>query len=170
MRKVAQSPLDNVLDDDLLEDDLVDSEDEETPDSDSEDEAPKKTVYEVLFSIDYDAGVDPHETWDQEKESRKFAEDLFEDMFGVKLENPDPDYGIQDDTAFMFMVPKDQIKEVLAKIHEFSDMDGGDFIPLIDGLVAFNFSVVDPAGDDDMFPRSDPFEDEIRFSEWEKRL
>jgi len=169
MRKVAQSPLDNVLDDKFdIEEDTGDEGDENL--DKFEDSSPEGQIFEVMFYIDYDAGADPQGSPEEDAETRTFAVDLFEDMFGVELNKPDADYGVTDETAYMFTVPKDQIKELIAKIHQFSDMDGGDFVPLIDDLVAFDFNLIDPAGADPEFPRHTQFEDEIRFSDWEERL
>lgn len=168
MRKIAKDPLEELLESGFSPDDDVGSEEEENSELLEEEQDP--TTYEIMFHIDYDAGAEEHESWEAELEARRFAVDLFEDMFGVKLEKPDSSYAVPEETAFVFQVPKDQIKETMAKIYQFSDMDGGDFIPLIDDLVAFDFNVVDPLGADKSFPRSAPFEDEIGFSEWEERL
>jgi len=172
MRKLSKDPLEELLESgfSLEDDDIGDEEEENTERLDEGADKPLGAVYEVLFHIDYDTGAEKHKSWEEEKEAKQFAKELFEDMFGVEIKKPADEYFVPDETAFTFTVPKDQIKELIAKIHQFTDMEGGDFIPLIDDLVAFDFNVVDPLGSDDAFPRSEPFEDEIRFSQWEERL
>ena len=127
--------------------------------------------YIVSFTLDYDEGIDPlavHPTDESEVEERAFAKELFEELFGVELSQPE-EY-ILEDNSYIFKIPKTEIKEVMNKISQYTDMEGQDFIPLTDHLVAFNFSIIDPLGIDEHFPRENTFEDEIQFSEWSQKL
>jgi hypothetical protein len=133
-------------------------------------ESPPDSTYEVSFCIGPDIHVDPVDLNPAgDAEEIEFAKELFEEMFDTIVSPAPEEYYLEEDT-YTFRIPKEELIELITKITQYADIEGQDFIPLTDNLVAFNFSLIDPTGSDPRFPRSEEFEDEIPFPDWETKL